>query len=208
GTELTVSDAILLTVRLNPEYFPGGEMPFSVERARAATDPLARALSMSVDDVARGIVRLANANMVNAIKLVTVRKGHDPREYTLVAFGGGGPMHATALARELHIGKVVIPPAPGNFSAWGMLTTDYKQDFTRTSVVRAGEESMALIYDRYGELERESLEFFAREGFDAAQVVTVRAADMRYAGQEHTVRVPVPDGRPSLADVAARFHEI
>ena len=207
GTEPTVTDANLLLGRINPEYFLGGEMPLSVERAREATEPLARALSMSVDDVARGIVRLANANMVNAIKLVSVRKGHDPREYTLVAFGGGGPMHATALARELHIGKVVIPPAPGNFSAWGMLTTDYKQDFTRTSVVRAAEESMALIYDRYGELERESLEFFAREGFDAAQVVTVRAADMRYAGQEHTVRVPVPDGRPSLADVAARFHE-
>src|SRR5207237_8586706 len=162
---------------------------------------------MSVDDATGGIVAKAKATTITAIKLVSGRPGHDPRAYTMVAFGGGGPMHATALARELHIGKVVIPPAPGNFSAWGMLTTDYKQDFTRTSVVRAGEESMPLIYDRYGELERESLEFFAREGFDAAQVVTVRAADMRYAGQEHTVRVPVPDGRPALADVAARFHE-
>src|SRR3981189_2161121 len=96
-------------------------MPMSVEQANKATEKLAVKLGMPVDEVARGIVRLANANMVNAIKLVSVRKGHDPREYTLVAFGGGGPMHATALARELHIRKVIIPPAPGNFSERGLL---------------------------------------------------------------------------------------
>jgi N-methylhydantoinase A len=179
----------------------------SVEQARKATEKLATKLGMSVEEVARGIIRLANANMVNAIKLVSVRKGHDPREYVLVAFGGGGPMHATALARELHIRKVIIPPAPGNFSAWGMLTTDYKQDFTRTSVLRATDETMSTVYRRYEELERDAMQFFAREGFNSANVVIARAADMRYAGQEHTVRVPVPSGQPALADVTARFHE-
>ena len=207
GTEPTVTDANLLLGRINPLYFLGGEMPMSVDQARKATEKLAGELGMPVDEVARGIIRLANANMVNAIKLVSVRKGHDPREYTLVAFGGGGPMHATALARELHIRKVIIPPAPGNFSAWGMLTTDYKQDFTRTTVLRATDETMSSVYRRYDELERDALLFFKHEGFDAAHVVTARAADMRYAGQEHTVRVPVPDGQPALADVTARFHE-
>jgi len=207
GAEPTVTDANLLLGRINPSYFLGGEMPLSVDQARKATDKLAATLGMPVDEVARGIIRLANANMVNAIKLVSVRKGHDPREYTLVAFGGGGPMHATALARELHIGKVIIPPAPGNFSAWGMLTTDYKQDFTRTSVLRASRETMGSVHRRYGELESDALLFFEHEGFDAAHVVTVRAADMRYAGQEHTVRVPVPDGQPELGEVTARFHE-
>lgn len=207
GAEPTVTDANLLLGRINPSYFLGGEMPLSVDGARQATEQLARRLGMAVDEVARGIVRLANASMVNAIKLVSVRKGHDPREYALVAFGGGGPMHATALARELRIGKVIVPPAPGNFSAWGMLTTDYKQDFTRTSVVRASQDAMESIHSRYTELERDALEFFKREGFDVGQVVTARAADMRYAGQEHTVRVPVPDGAPTLADVATRFHE-
>jgi N-methylhydantoinase A len=207
GTEPTVTDANLLLGRINPRYFLGGEMPMSVEQAHKAAEKLAVKLGMPVDEVARGIVRLANANMVNAIKLVSVRKGHDPREYTLVAFGGGGPMHATALARELHIRKVIIPPAPGNFSAWGMLTTDYKQDFTRTTVLRATDETMSSVYRRYDELERDALLFFKHEGFDAANVVTARAADMRYAGQEHTVRVPVPDGHPTLADVTARFHE-
>ena len=207
GTEATVTDANLLLGRINPGYFLGGEMPLSVEQARKATAKLAAKLEMSVDGAARGIVRLANANMVNAIKLVSVRKGHDPREYTLVAFGGGGPMHATALARELHIRKVVIPPAPGEFSAWGMLTTDYKQDFTRTTVLRATDETMSQVYRRYDELERDAMLFFKHEGFDPANVVTARAADMRYGGQEHTVRVPVPDGQPALGDVTARFHE-
>jgi len=207
GTEPTVTDANLLLGRINPGYFLGGEMPLSVEQARKATEKLAGQMRMSVDELARGILRLTNANMVNAIKLVSVRKGHDPREYTLVAFGGGGPMHATALARELHIRKVIIPPAPGEFSAWGMLTTDYKQDFTRTTVLRATEETLRQVYRRYDELERDALLFFKHEGFDSAGVVTARAADMRYAGQEHTVRVPVPDGEPALADVTARFHE-
>src|SRR5437879_54761 len=207
GAEPTVTDANLLLGRINPSYFLGGEMPLSLEQARKATEKLAGKLGMPVDEVARGIIRLANANMVNAIKLVSVRKGHDPREYVLVAFGGGGPMHASALARELHIRKVIIPPAPGNFSAWGMLTTDYKQDFTRTSVLRATDETMNTVYRRYEELERDSIQFFVREGFNAANVVIARAADMRYAGQEHTVRVPVPSGQPALADVTARFHE-
>jgi N-methylhydantoinase A len=207
GTEPTVTDANLLLGRINPSYFLGGEMAMSAEQARKATEKLASKLGMSVEEVARGIIRLANANMVNAIKLVSVRKGHDPREYVLVAFGGGGPMHATALARELHIRKVIIPPAPGNFSAWGMLTTDYKQDFTRTSVLRATDETMTTVYRRYEELERDAMQFFEREGFKTANVVIARAADMRYAGQEHTVRVPVPSGQPALADVTAKFHE-
>jgi N-methylhydantoinase A len=207
GTEPTVTDANLLLGRINPGYFLGGEMPLSVERARKATETVASKMGMPVHEVARGIVRLANASMVNAIKLVSVRKGHDPREYVLVAFGGGGPMHATALARELHIRKVIIPPAPGEFSAWGMLTTDYKQDFSRTAVLRATDEAMSAVYRRYDELERDALLFFKREGFEADNVITARAADMRYAGQEHTVRVPIPNGQLALADVAARFHE-
>ena len=96
GAEPTVTDANLLLGRINPSYFLGGEMPLSLEQARKATGKLAAKLGMPVDEVARGIIRLANANMVNAIKLVSVRKGHDPREYVLVAFGGGGPMHASA----------------------------------------------------------------------------------------------------------------
>ena len=205
GTEPTVTDANLVLGRINPEYFLGGEMRLSPERARSAIGGLGQSLGLPAEGVAQGIVRLTNANMVNAIKLVSVRKGHDPREYTLVAFGGGGPMHAAALARELHIKKVLVPPAPGNFSAWGMLTTDYRQDFTRTRIVSATEDSMPGLVAAYGELEADALSFFRSEGFDQAAVILARAADMRYVGQEHTVRVPVPGGAPTLAEVVASF---
>ena len=98
-----MTDCNLILGRIGPEYFLGGEMQLSVERAREAVRPVTAKLGHSVEQVARGVIRLANANMVNAIRLVSVRKGHDPREYALAAFGGGGPMHAAALARELRI---------------------------------------------------------------------------------------------------------
>jgi len=207
GTEPTVTDANLVLGRINPDYFLGGDMTLVPERAHSAIEDLGARLGLPAGEVAQGIVRLTNANMVNAIKLVSVRKGHDPREYTLVAFGGGGPMHAAALARELHIRKVLVPPAPGNFSAWGMLTTNYRQDFTRTRIVRATEDGMPGLLAAYGELEAEALDFFRREGFGEDGVILARAADMRYLGQEHTVRVPVPGGEPSLGEVVAGFGE-
>jgi len=114
-------------------------------------------------------------------------------------------MHATALARELHIAKVLVPPAPGNFSAWGMLTTDYRQDFTRTRVVRASDQTMPSVLTAFVELEAEAVDFFNREGFIASDVVLVRAADMRHQGQEHTVRVPVPSGALVLAEITDEF---
>src|SRR5207247_3527837 len=182
GTEPTVTDANLLLGRINASYFLGGDMPLSVDQARSAIAALGRRMGLSSEEVARGIVRLANANMVNAIKLVSVHKGHDPRDYTLVAFGGGGPMHATALARELHIRKVVIPPAPGEFSPWGMLTTDYKQDFTRTPVLRATDETMSQVYRRYDELERDAIRWLKHQGFYPPNVLTARAADTPSGG--------------------------
>src|SRR5262245_20653097 len=205
GSDPNVTDANVVLGRINADYFLGGEMTLSVERARASVAGLGERMGLPVEAVARGIVRMANASMVNAIKLVSVRKGHDPREYTLVAFGGGGPMHATALARELHIAKVLVPPAPGNFSAWGMLTTDYRQDFTRTRVVRASDRAMPSVLTAFAGLEAEAVDFFGREGFVASDVVLVRAADMRYQGQEHTVRVPLPGGVLGLAEITDEF---
>ena len=207
GRDLTVTDCNLILGRISPEYFLGGEMQLSVERAREAARPLTAKLGLSVEQVARGVIRLANANMVNAIKLVSVRKGHDPREYALAAFGGGGPMHAAALARELRIKRVVIPPAPGVFSAWGMLTTDYRQDFGRTAVVTAAEGALPEIQHIFGELEQDAVAFFHGEGIAAGEVVLERAADMRYRGQEHTVRVPLPGNDGTLDETVRRFSD-
>ena len=102
---------------------------------------IADALGVSVEDAALGVIRIANANMINALKLVSVRRGYDPRDFTLVAFGGGGAMHAAALAKELHVGRVLIPQAPGHFSAWGMLMTDPMQDFIQTTLLASNEDN-------------------------------------------------------------------
>jgi len=207
GTQPTVTDANLIAGRINPDYFLGGEITVSVDAARRAMEPIARALGVSVDEAALGVIRIANANMINALKLVSVRRGYDPRDFALIAFGGGGAMHAAALAGELHVNTVIIPPAPGHFSAWGMLMTDPLQDFVQTAVTPATAEAAATIAGRFAALSQEARTFFAERGESPSAVVIEQFADMRYQGQEHTVRVPFPvEG--SLTDVVETFHQL
>jgi N-methylhydantoinase A len=206
GTQPTVTDANLIAGRINPEYFLGGEIDVSVEAARAAMQPIADALGVSVDEAALGVIRIANANMINALKLVSVRRGYDPRDFALIAFGGGGPMHAAALAAELRVGKVIIPPAPGHFSAWGMLMTDPMQDFIQTAQTSAEDANTGKAEATFAALEREAIAFFEQAGADPDEVSIERFGDMRYAGQEHTVRVPFPGKIDSFADPVATFH--
>jgi N-methylhydantoinase A len=210
GSEPTVTDANLVAGRINPDYFLGGEIAVSVERARAAMQPIADALGVSVEDAALGVIRIANANMINALKLVSVRRGYDPRDFTLVAFGGGGAMHAAALAKELRVGRVLIPPAPAHFSAWGMLMTDPTQDFIRTTLTPSTEENGPRLAETFAGMVGEGRRFFAGAGYDGAAVRVERFADMRYHGQEHTVRVPVA-GAGETVDVGEtneRFHAL
>jgi N-methylhydantoinase A len=209
GTEPTVTDANLIAGRINPDYFLGGEIAVSVELAKQAMRKIADALGVSVADAALGVIRIANANMINALKLVSVRRGYDPRDFTLIAFGGGGAMHAAALAKELHVGRVLIPQAPGHFSAWGMLMTDPTQDFIRTTLVASNAESLPRIGEIFGEMEDEARRFFASAGYGETTTRIDRFLDMRYHGQEHTVRVPVSTGADGAIDVAGaneRFH--
>jgi N-methylhydantoinase A len=204
-----VTDANLLTGRLNPLSFLGGKMPLDVERARAALAGLAGRVGVSVEDAAAGILRIANANMINAIKLISVQRGHDPRDFTLVAMGGAGPVHAAYLARELAIGRVLIPVAPGHFSAYGMLTTDVRRDYIRTLVMRTDQVAPSDIERAFAELEEMAMDEAAEDGFPARQVRLERSADMRYRGQEHTVHVLVPGGAldgAALQALEERFH--
>jgi N-methylhydantoinase A len=203
GGEPTVTDANLIAGRIDPAYFLGGEIAVSVERARAAMSRIAEPLGVDVDEAALGVIRVANANMVNAIKLVSVRRGHDPRDFDLVAFGGGGSMHAAALASELRIARVIIPRAPGLFSAWGMLMTEERGDWVRTHVAQTDAVPLAELDGIWGELERSALEYFEADGAQADGVVLTRSADMRYKGQEHTVKVPVAAGAVGEAELAA-----
>ncbi len=208
GTEPTVTDANLIAGRINPGYFLGGEIAVSVDLAKQAMHPIAAALGVSVGDAALGVIRIANANMINALKLVSVRRGYDPRDFILMAFGGGGAMHAAALAKELHVNRVLIPRAPGHFSAWGMLMTDPMQDFIRTTLIASNESTVPRMTEIFDGMTDDARGFFVRSGYDADAVRFLWALDMRYHGQEHTVRVPLAGNRVDVAEANERFHQL
>jgi N-methylhydantoinase A len=211
GTDATVTDANLVAGRINPDYFLGGRLRVDVERARAALMPIAEALDVSVEDAALGVIRLANANMIHLLKLVSVRRGRDPRDFAIVACGGGGSMHACALARELRVPRVIVPNFPAHFSAWGMLMSDLRHDLVQTRFARVHEADPGELTAVWHELEERMLEVFADERVAPSDVTFARAADIRYAGQEHTVNVPVPAGElgeQERAEVEGRFHDL
>ena len=204
GEQPTVTDAKLLAGVLDPEYFLGGSVPVSTDLADAALARLGSELGHDARELANGIVRLLNANMINALKLVSVRRGYDPRDFVLVAGGGGGPMHAAALAAELRVKRVVIPPYSGVFSAWGMCLTDPRIDVIQTRIMRSSEVEAAELEALFAGLEREASEELARD-----QAVTdatfARSVDMRYDGQEHAVRV-ASEPNDQVASIVERFH--
>jgi N-methylhydantoinase A len=210
GTEPTLTDAQVVCGRLDPEAFLGGRLPLDPDRARAALAPIAETLGTSVEETALGVIRIADANMINLLRLVSVRRGRDPRDFALLACGGGGPLHATTLAAELRVPEVLIPRAPGHFSALGMLMSDLRHDLVRTRLERLDDIAAAEVDGVWRELEERMLATFASERVAAGEVGFVRAADMRYAGQEHAVTVALADGTFDDAtrdDVRARFHE-
>jgi N-methylhydantoinase A len=187
GVEPTVTDANLVAGRLDPDYFLGGRLPLDVAAARAAVESLGRRLGVDAQEAARGILRMAVAQMANALRLVTLRRGHDPRDFTFVAFGGNGPLHAALLARELGIRQTLVPPGPGHFSAFGMLAGGLAGHAVRTQVGRLDD------MDVPGLLQRVEVAAWAELGPTQDDVVIERFLELRYRGQEHTLEVKVPD---------------
>jgi N-methylhydantoinase A len=206
GTQPTVTDAKLVAGVLDPEYFLGGRLTVSRALAREAVGKLGEAVGTSPEETANGIIRLANAKMINALRLVSVRRGHDPRDFVLVACGGGGPMHAAALAAELRVKRVVIPPLAGNFSAWGMLVTEPRIDLIRTHLLRTERCAVSDLEAIYAGLAAEADAGLGQEGGRTAELVISRAVEMRYDGQEHTVSVAYDGGVETMAELEARFH--
>jgi N-methylhydantoinase A len=202
GTRPTVTDAFLLTGVLNGDYFLGGDIRLSKERAYEAFASESRKLGIPVAELAQGTVRLANSQIINALKLVSVKRGYDPRDFTLVAYGGGGPLHASNVARQLGIPKVLIPPLPGVFSAWGMLMADLRRDFLRTQIMLVDRHCPGKLQSTFGELERQAREAFFQEGHEE-QIRMERYVDARYLGQEHSVKVPVPQAALKNQDMKA-----
>jgi N-methylhydantoinase A len=204
GTEATTTDANLALGCINPHYFCGGTLEADMGAVDRALGDLAATLGTSWQDVARGIVRIANNNMVNAIKLISVNRGHDPRDFTLIAFGGGGGMHACALARELGIKKVVIPKQSSVFSAWGMLLSDLRRDYLQTQIVDLSEEGAASKLDEeLQQLEGKALQAYAAEEIDPGRVHFLRYGRCRYQNQEHSVEIVLPDGEITAEQIEA-----
>jgi len=203
GAEPTTTDANLALGRINPEYFCGGEIEADMEAVERALGKLAVQLGVDVAEAARGVVRIANNNMVNALKLVSLNRGYDPRDFALVAFGGGGGMHAVALAVELGIGKVVVPRAADVFSAWGMLMSDLRRDYFVTRLLSLDEANAEALDGLLENLAAAAFDQFAREGISADRVGFLRYGTLRYENQEHGVEVLLPEGAIDAAAIDA-----
>jgi N-methylhydantoinase A len=204
GTEPTLTDANLLLGRLDPDYFLGGTRPLDTGAAEEALAALGRQIGTDAQSVARGVLRYAVAQMSHALRLVTLRRGHDPRDFVFVAYGGAGPLHAALLARELGISRTVIPPGPGHFSAFGMLASPLRGEAVRTVVGPLDKTDLAAAFVP---VEQAALAELGELRDTGAVPEIARYAELRYAGQEHTLEVPVPDpGAPgALDDVRAAF---
>lgn len=201
----TTTDANLVLGRLDAARFLGGKKQLDVEAARSALGELAKGMGVgSITEAAWGVIQVANANMERAIRRVSVERGHDPRRFTLVAFGGAGPLHACELAQNLQIPRILIPTLPGVLSALGMLAASPTKDFSQT-VMRQFDEDEAILVQWLVEsfrpmAERAMIEM-ADEGHDPASIVLQRSLDMRYVGQSHELTVPFQE-----KDVGPAFH--
>ena len=203
GVEPTVTDANVVLGRLTPERFLGGEMPLDPALAeRAVREHVADQLGLDPVSAARGIVQIAVTAMSHAVRGVTTERGLFPSDFVLVAYGGAGPLHACDIAREIGIGKIIIPSSPGHFSAFGMQFSDLRHDLVRSCFMRLSEVRFDLIDEICSELEQEGRTSVLGASAVPGQVLVLRAADMRYVGQEHAVTVSIPSSYFACRDQA------
>lgn len=210
ATEPTTTDANLMLARINPHYFIGGEIEADMAAVEQSFERMGAQLGLKPVEAAQGVVRIANNNMINALKLVSINRGYDPRDFTMVAFGGGGAMHATALANELNIPKVIIPAHSAVFSALGMLMSDLRRDYIRTVPMNFNSDAVDPVNAVLGEMESEAHAAFTGEDVSPEAIYFERYLDLRYAGQEHSVRIPIPNVSFTanlISEVTARFHD-
>jgi N-methylhydantoinase A len=211
GAEPTVTDADVVLGYINPDYFAGGSIKLQPgAAARAIEERVARPLGLSLEDAAWGIHAIVNTNMELATRVVSIERGRDPRDLTLVAFGGSGPVHGCRLAQALGIPRIVLPASAGVTAAIGLLAAEVKFDVARTHVCRLDAVSGASLDAMYDEMSRQAVAV-VQESAVAGEVMVTRSADARYVGQGYEVTVPVPAGRldPAALDrVRASFHEV
>ncbi len=208
GDRPTVTDANVVLGRLNPRHLLGGAMPIDAGLSRRSLESLAPGLpGLDVSQIAAGVVRIINTQMAKVLRIVSLERGHDPRRFTLMAFGGGGPLHACALAEELEIPGVMVPPNPGLFSAYGLLAADVASDYLAAlphDGLRAGQ-----IEELFAQLEEQGRRGLARQGVAAERISLAREFDARYLGQSFELTVPAADpiDDEALTEARERFHQ-
>jgi N-methylhydantoinase A len=210
GGEATTTDANLKLGRINKNYFCGGSIKADMKAADSSLEKVGKGLGVTPDEAARGIIRIANNNMINALKLVSLNRGFDPRDFVLVAFGGGGGMHAVALAQELGVKKVVIPAAASVFSAWGMMMSDLRRDYFITHLADLIEGAGADIESAFSIVESQAISQFKSEGIEETNIKFTRYGNFRYKNQEHTTEVQLSSGVISdqqISEIESVFHE-
>lgn len=208
GTQATVTDAALFIGYLGERTALGGELALQRDLAAEALEAVATSLGLDVHAVAHGIWTMVGVHVTGAVREITVEQGHDPADFALLAYGGAGGLIASDVARQLGIPTVIVPPGPGAFSAFGMLFTDVVHDFTQTRVAELARIDPAALTGLFSELEARGWTALDADGFSPADSVLVRTADLRFAGQEHTVEVPVAAGdldREALATLGEEF---
>jgi N-methylhydantoinase A len=208
GNEPTVTDANVVLQMLNPDYFLGGQLKIDADAARAAVERIGDQLGLSAADTAEGILRVVVANMARAIRVISVERGYDPRDYVLVPFGGAGPLHASRLARELGMRRVLVPRTPGALSALGLLMTDIRADFLQTRIQPLEPDSLATIAGLYASLEDQARAWLDDQQIAPSRQQLRRSVDLRYAGQNYDLTVDLPDVEltlDALQRLVARF---
>ncbi len=205
GTEPTVTDANAVLGRIDPANFAGGRMSLDLDLAEKAVASIARKLGLSTEAMAQGILDIVNARMADAIRTITIRRGIDPRDFSLFAYGGAGPMHAVALAEELEIGEVIVPLHPGAFSAWGMLQTDVKHELKQTFYGPWSAIDRDELERAYKALEERGRQYLLKEGVRRKDISFLRSADFRYEGQEYQINCDMPGGKIDKAAVRKSF---
>lgn len=210
GTQPTVTDANVVLGYLNPVALLDGELPIDRDGAeRAVVEHVAAPLGLSAVEAASRIIEVVNANMTAALNIVSVERGHDPREFTMIAFGGAGPIHAMALASGLGVKRVVIPPGPGAFSALGLVASDLKRDYSRTFYTDLAKLDLDRLAEAFAAMELEGEAMLTAASVPTGQRLLKRFADVRYRRQAYELTVPVEDGAVTTQTVtalAAAFH--
>ena len=207
GTLATVTDANVTLGRLSPKSLLGGRMAMHPDRAHAAIDDLAKSLGVDAVKAAAGVIEIINVNMMGAVRVISVEQGEDPRDFTLVAFGGAGPLHAADVARNMGMGKVLVPPRPGLLSAIGLLHADVRGDFSLTRLLRAEAANLKTFNSGFAELKKRGAEWLRGEGERKAQFKWF--VDLRYFGQNFEMIMPLASDRlnaPGLKRLTSAFH--